>query len=343
MLTLLTWRHVAIGVLLSSLQTGATPAGPAITREITRVNAEAQRADDDQRAALTARLARASAAVEAGRNYLAIYELQPAWEAMFVSAFVHDSRISTLEDFRSRWKSIGEPRADTPVTATLPAVVEAFAAAAEARGPATYRASLPYAADSDVASGLYYLGESRAVGAFAAFVRGLPWPSFKPGQAPIQRSLAAELDALDAEVIDAYKKMDPAQHPAYVQTSVTLKRARTLDADGRHAGALLEYLLARYRFSVLRPGPLPDPPAPERLAAARAALDGNHDHSIGQLFVQMAEAAAASTNVPVQRGAAVILDDVLPAYHAALKAPAGRIRTTVADPVTITLVRWPFT
>src|SRR5688572_2246331 len=301
MLKSLTWRHVAAGLLLSSLQGGSTPAGLAITREIARVTAEAQRAADDQRAALTTRLARASAAVEGGRNYLAIHELQPVWEAMFVSAFVRDSRISTLEQFRSRWQSIGEPRTQTPGTGTLPAVVEAFAAAAEARGPATYRASLPYAADSDVASGLYYLGESRAVGAFAAFVRGLPWQPVRPGQAAAARSVASELDALDAEVIDAYKKMVPAQHPAYVQTSVAVKRARTLDADGRHAGALLEYLLARYRFSVLRPGALPDPPAPERLAAARAALAGDQDHSIGQLFLQMAEAAAASTDVPVQR------------------------------------------
>jgi hypothetical protein len=78
------------------------------------------------------------------------------------------------------------------------------------------------------------------------------------------------------------------------------------------------------------------------LAGARAALPAGTDHSIAQLFIEMAEAALQGSTDAVRRGAALIVGDVLPAYHAALRPAAS---TTAADPaaVTITLVRWPFT
>jgi hypothetical protein len=301
-----------------------------------------QRLAEDERAPFMSRIDRASAAIESGRLYLALYELEPAWEHTFASAFARDAGASDIAAFTARWKAAGEPRRGAALTAG-PVVAEAFASAAETRGPATYRASLPYAQDSDVTSGWYYLGESRAVGAFASFVRALPWPSAPPR--PAIRSIAPELDALDAEVTGAYKKMDRSQHPAYVGTSVTLKRARAAEAEQHYAGALLEYLIARYRFATLRAAATAAPPvpSPERLADARARLAPNVDHSIGELFVQMAEAAAARTDAAAQRGAAIILDDVLPAYHAALAPPVSPRRTTDAAPVTITLVRWPFT
>jgi len=51
-----------------------------------------------------------------------------------------------------------------------------------------------------------------------------------------------------------------------------------------------------------------------------------------------------SGNVPAQRrGAAAALDEVLPAYFAAVAPPQTVAAATAAAPVTITLVRWPFT
>ena len=329
-------------VMTAGLLSAAEPVQPALTKEIRRIRAEAGRVlPEAQQAPVTTRLDRAAAALEAQRYYLALYELESPWEITRSFGFAREaSRIDSLQAFTARWKAIGEPRAAGAAPPGLPLAAEALATAAEARGPVVYRASLPYADDSDIASGLFYLGESQAVTAFGALVRSIAFPS--AGPRPALRPLTAEIDALDAEMTTAYEGMQPSEHPAWIVASVTLKRARALNDQGGHAGALLEYLLARYRFGTLRKGPLPDIPAASALADARAALPAGADHSIAQLFVEMAEAALQGSTEAARRGAALIVGDVLPAYHAALR-PASATTAADAAAVTITLVRWPFT
>jgi hypothetical protein len=51
-----------------------------------------------------------------------------------------------------------------------------------------------------------------------------------------------------------------------------------------------------------------------------------------------------SGSVPAQRrGAAAAIDDILPAYFAAVRPPSVTAPAAVAAGTTITLVRWPFT
>jgi hypothetical protein len=78
----------------------------------------------------------------------------------------------------------------------------------------------------------------------------------------------------------------------------------------------------------------------DELRRIEARIDsGETDHSIGRLFVEMAQADLAEAR---EERAAALVSDVLPRYFAALEAsrPAAR---APQPRVTVTLVRWPFT
>jgi hypothetical protein len=314
--------------------------------EIDRVRAEASASTpEDERTAPAARLERARAALDAGRPLLAFYLFEMPWESAKAWAFVKSaSAITTPEAFAKKWTAVGEPRPVAgPRRTRLPVLVEALASAAEARAVATYHASKAYGEDAGVQAGLYYLGDSHAVVQFAAMARSLPWP--EPTAAlPALRSLTAELNALDAEMTTAYETMSPANHPAYIVASATLKQARTLNDRGQVAGALLEYLLSTYLFAPLRtPAPAREA-TPALIAQARQTLGTATDHSIAEMFLQLAdEGLSAGASQAQRRGATSVLDAVLPAYIRATGRDATATSPVAAAQVTITLVRWPFT
>ena len=296
-------------------------------------------APEDQRSSPLARLDRARKALDAGRTYLAAYLTESPWEGARNFAAVTAAGDITSDAFLKKWTAIGEPK-PTPVPPgrTLPAFVEAVAAVAEARGPITYHASRPYAEDGGMFGGLYYLADSQSVMQFAMMIRALEWPS--AGQRPPFRSITCEINAFDMEMTSAYETMEKANHPTYIQASAALKQARTLNDRGQFAAALFEYLLSRYVFAPLRGAPAADPSS-DRLTVARAALGSGTDHSIAEMFLQLAEEQLALGG-DAGRNAASVLDDVIPAYRAAISS--STTMTTAADAqVTITLVRWPFT
>ena len=333
----------AAGALLAQPPPSTTYSS-RLEQELARVRRDiARSAPDDQRSALEPRMARAEAALTAGRMELALYELEPAWEAADTSRFVADTgKVATVDDFAALWKrsEIALTPRDTSRTPSghAAALVEAFAATAAGRAPATYRASLPFAQDAGLDAGVYYLGDAYADLHFAAFARSLGWPS--SGTRPAFRSIAAEIDAFDRLVTSAYEHMDPAQHPSYIRISAAIKQARALDDARQYPAALLQYLLARYRFGLLHP-PATAETAP--LQSAQHGLAEGADNSIAQLFLQMAAAAEASTDPDTRGSAAVVAADVLPAYVSAVSAPVTTASEPAAAQVTITLVRWPFT
>lgn len=268
----------------------------------------------EYRGALSTALGRVDAAVKADRLYLALFELQRAFEMQ--SAFQFAAKragITTSDAFLAEWKRVGAPPEPAAPPVKLPIVVQAIATSAEARGPATYHASLPYSEDSGISSGLFYLGESAAVYEFSSFCRKLDWPAAMPP--PKLRSLDKELDVLDAEVAKAYSAADAAVRSAFINVNVTLKLARETNGRGHHAAALLQYLLARYRFAMISaPAVTASTDLQRRLDSAQASLAGkNVDHSIAGLFLQVAS-TQMMTETPGPRAAAVILDIVLPAY-----------------------------
>jgi len=324
-------------VVVAVLQLGAQPRFDA---ELARVRGQIEAGvPADQQAALIQRLNRAEAASKAGRTYQAVYLLEAAYDGAAAFAFAASSGVKTPEAFVEKWTRLGPPKPRHGRSERVPAVIEAIAKASEDRGPTTYLASRPFAEDAGVDAGLYYLGESYAAMDFAALVRSRSWPA--PGRRPAFRSLALELAALDREMTTKYETMERTSHPTYIRASAALKQARSLNDHGAFEGALFEYLLSRYLFAPLRGRPADA--TRERLDAVRASLSGGEDHSIAELFVQFAEEGLTSDDKDLRSGAAAVIDDVVPAYVAAI-APA-RPQTTSDNraAVTITLVRWPFT
>jgi hypothetical protein len=313
-------------------------------RELARVRSQiGASVPEDQRAPLLQRLERAEAALEAQRTYQALYLMEAPYEGAAAFAFAASAGVQSPGDFVKKWRELGAPKPGRARAARVPAAVEAVAQAAEDRGRATYQASRPYADDAGTQAGLYYLGESHASIGYAAFVRSGSWPD--AGRRPAFRSIAPELAAFDREMTTKYETMERSNHPTYIRASAALKQARSLDEHGAREGALLEYLLARYLFAPLR-GPAAahgDVVTREQIDAARATLPSTEDHSIGDLFIQFADEGLASDNADLRRGAAAVVEDLIPAYLAALlpAVPASTSSSTAA--VTITLVRWPFT
>jgi hypothetical protein len=303
-------------VALVSSALGAT-SGPAteLRERSTAISGNIESVPTEYRGGVSAALGRVDAAVRADRVYLALFELQRAFEMQ--SAFDFAARrtgITTSDAFLTEWKRIGAPPSPAAPPINLPIFVQALATSAEARGPATYRASLPYSEDSGISSGLFYLGKSTAVYEFASFCRKLDWPAVVPP--PPLRSVDTELDVLDAEVAKAYGAADAAVRSAFINVNVTLKLARETDGGGHHAAALLQYLLARYRFAMISaPATAASSDLQRRLDSAQASLAGKKvDHSIAEMFLQIASTQMA-TETPGPRAAAVILDTVLPAYN----------------------------
>jgi hypothetical protein len=336
-------RYLCTVALSMAVLTGQ-PADSLVQKlkaEVARVRAEvAERMPADTRPALNEALARADHALATGRPALAIYELEQPWEMVSAQKFLdaHD-KITTRDALIDLWKRMGEPAPAPPAARRLPAIAEAFAAATEARAPATYRASLSLGTDADVPSGVYYLGAASSYAEYAAFIRQLPWP--QPASAPAFRSIAPELAELERTVASAYQTMDRSEHSSYVRADVTIKLARTLDEHNQYAAAMLEYLLARYRFASIHPpsGNV----TPSRVRDRRNTLSAGRDDSIAQFFLDLTEAKLSSTNAADAGTPGIVLDDVLPSYTAALKPAAVTTAAAAGPQVTITLVRWPFT
>jgi hypothetical protein len=296
-------------------------------------------------------LARAAEALQAGRRLLALQRLAYAREQLLAATYMGErppEQRKEVAGFEAEWTRMGTLlRADlsTPPAEAMagirPAMVRALAEAARTQVRVYYEASLEYGRATMPDSGLYYLGAAQAQRDFVAFARGLSERA--AAAAPPVRPLAAELDALDAEMLAAYRPpLSIDKHPQFIAASSMLKEARELDAAGLRYGALLRYLQAAYRFAPLRATSAPLEPAAlsAELARLEPRLGGGVDHTIGRLFLETAQSEAATEAGAAN--AAAIVRDVLPRYFAALDAPRPAAPRP-ASALTITLVRWPYT
>ena len=131
----------------------------------------------------------------------------------------------------------------------------------------------------------------------------------------------------------------------------TIKLAQELDSRKFYAGALYQYLEAVRHYGMLD-APAVDAPRQTALKEEVAAQQNKlvalpHDVSIAQLFLERAASQimhpdGSAPSPDELRSTQVILDQVLPAYFAAEKAPRSMPSRT-GKTVTLTLVRWPYT
>lgn len=301
-------------------------------------------------------MARAEEAMEGGRRLLALQRLasvQPDLEASKYLGSLSPAERDSEAAFEEAWKrtgqeltkSLGAPSAKA-LDGVTPAAVRAVGEASVPAVRVFYDASLEYERNTMPEVGYYYLGVARAQRDLGALCRTLSTPSsVRP---PPLRRLETELDALEGELLSAYRP--PAsidRHRDFITASSTLKEARELDAAGLAYGAMLRYLQAVLRVAPLT-GKVPELTAVEakaRLAQLRPRLTeaGGVDQSIGRIFLEAGEADAASVPAgtsPAQ--ASAVVAEVLPRYFAALE-PARPVPPLAPAAVTVTLVRWPYT
>ena len=302
-------------------------------------------------------LLRAEAALGDGRRLLALQRLAAAREGLSAARYLSSLGEREREDkarFEAEWRRVGEllradlapPAADT-LAGVRPAAARAIGEAALPQVRIYYEASLDYGANTVLDAGLYYIGSALAQRELTSFVRGLAPGDAPP--APELRSLAPELEALEREILAAYRP--PAsidRHVDFIRASAALKEARELDALGLRYGALLRYLQAAQSFAAAAGAPSSSGDGtPLPLAARLHDYDerlssADVDHTLGRLFLETAEALAGRGPDADLHAAEAIATSVLPRYFAALEpAPAVPGRTPAR--VTVTLVRWPYT
>jgi len=231
----------------------------------------------------------------------------------------------------------------------VPLAVQALAETAQGKATPLLDGGRGFATANGPKDGLLYMGEAEGLADFSTFCASLSLPR-KP-HSPL-RSLLPELQALQTRTNAAFqppKSID--LHPRFIALNGTLKLAQELDASRAYAGAFYTYLEAVRHFGMLD-APLltasDQAKLRKGLAAEHKKLAGSaSDDSIAQLFLERADsyiahADGSASSADEWRGARVILDQVIPAYYAALK-PAAALQQASGKTVEITLVRWPYT
>jgi hypothetical protein len=298
-------------------------------------------------------LQRAQQALADGRPLLALLRLAYVQENLEAVAYMGERSPQQRKEkaaFETEWARMGRvipgalaPPARSVMDGVRPAAVRAMGEAAAAQVRVYYEASLEYGQSTTPDSGLFYLGAAQARSRFVEFARRLAQKGGPP--APPVRSLVVELDALEGELLAAYRPpLSIDRHPDFINASATLKEARELDQAGLHHGALLRYLQAAQRLAQIRGAALDEAGAAAALRELEARLGSDTvDHSLGRLFLETAQAELARPPAEGKPAVAIaIAADVLPRYFGALR-PSPPAAAATAPRATVTLVRWPYT
>jgi hypothetical protein len=304
-------------------------------------------------------LKEAEDALRAGRLYLSLQKLGAADELLAGSRMFMekgDALNTGLPAFETEWE-----KASTKLTAldqearqrnwgAAPAALRALAEDAQGKTIPLLEGGRGFAVSTTPAEGLFYVGQAQGNAEFSAFCASL---NFAAGKEPLAlHSLLPELQLLQQKTNAAYQPPRSVElHSRFIQLNSALKLAQELDQTKFYAGALLEYLEAVRHYGMLSATPLDaarQAALKDSLAAERNKLaKSQRDESLPQLFLERAESQIAhadgsASSAEEWKSASVILDQVLPAYYAALK-PAIPVQQASGKTVSITLVRWPYT
>lgn len=373
-------RNLLMGLLLAASAAGGgtpTPTGAqsdatrdAIVEKVADVRRRLEAVPDAQglRQACAGGLAAAERAAEAGRHLAAVASLRRC--LTFVGSLevlaAKQSAIGTdLAAFRREWERAGGELAARRAAlgaspgAARPLAIRAMIESELQTFDTYYQSALLYGENTTVESGLLYLGFPYGILDFAEFASSLPIAA--PAAAPDLPDLGGALFALDGELLDFYKaQTSPEMRGALAGTNSIFKVAQDLQAARMPRGALLEYLRAIESLGAnrARAAVPPDAASLRSRLAQYAPARGDVDNTIAAFFVERANgllapaepaAAKADAGEPgddLRRAAAVIVDSVLPAYDRVLDGdiPASpQLASATGKPVTVTLVRWPYT
>ena len=341
----------SIVLLLAPART-ADPLASEIHRWSAFLNSDAANASNwsEMKGAMSPVMARAEEALRDGRRFLALQRFSIARTNLEAAAWAAARPAEEHKDdarFEAEWRRFGTslPQSKPNLDSIRPAAVRAMAEIAVPQVREFYDASLFYSRNTSPDTGLFYLGSSSAQRSFIDFARNLSLQT--SGAPPRVRSLASEIDALQRELVAAYRP--PAsidRHPEFIAASSTLKEARELDEAGLRYGALLRYLDAARRVGQIRGTPIEAEAINTKIRdyQSRLDVDAHVDHSVARLLIETAQADLAA---PPKGGPAIataITTWALPRYFAAMGPPAAaKAAAPLPDAVTVTLVRWPYT
>ncbi|HEY2390729.1 MAG TPA: hypothetical protein VGK22_06120 [Candidatus Angelobacter sp.] len=308
---------------------------------------------------ITASLNSANATLTAGNLYLSLIQLGSATDLLQGARCVIEKGSAvqdSLPAFESEWGKASlqltalNKTVQTKDWSHATAGIRALAEAAQGRSIPLLEGGRGFATATKPKDGLFYLGQAQGEAEFAVFVSRLS--AAHKTTSPLLRSLLPELEALQEKTNAAFqppRSID--MHPRFIALNSAIKFARELDSSKAYAGALYEYLDALRHYGMLAPA-IPDA---AKQAALRSSVDdqikkisaSKRDDSIAQIFLERADGwlnkpDGTATAPDEWRSVRVILEEVMPAYYAALK-PAAPMQQHAARTATLTLVRWPYT
>src|SRR5262245_48609469 len=198
----------------------------------------------------TAQFSRIERANQAGHVFLSLFLLHqlaatlPAFEYQKANTDVEKAGLEGLE---REWRRLGGELADkerrlaAAPARRLPMAAQAVIERSLTQVRPHYQSGRLYGQQWTVADGLFYMGRAKAQLEFALFCHGLDVVA--PGAAPTLGSLAPELEELEREVLQAYRRMGEAdQQNTFIRINSSLKVAQDLERERRFRGALLQYL-----------------------------------------------------------------------------------------------------
>lgn len=351
---------------ISSAGAGQNPGTAQVKAEIARLQRSQKQKPitDKNYAGLSSsvgdELRAASEALDADHLYLSVEKLGHAEDLLQGARRGADRALveqGGLDAFESEWGKVSvrlaalDKEAHSRDWGRTPLAIRALAESADGKAIPLLEGGLGFATSSGPTEGLFYVGQAEGEADFATFCASL---NIAGGKAPAftLRSMLPELQRLQEKTNAAFqppKSID--LHSRFIALNSTIKLAEELDASRFYAGALYVYLEAVRHYGMLEARPL-DADQKARLLRQlpiewKKLVSSSSDDSIAQLFVERAESYSVhgDGSAPTEdewRGAQVIVDQVLPAYHAALK-PAAPVERAPGKTVDITLVRWPYT
>jgi hypothetical protein len=301
----------------------------------------------------------ASEALSAGRLYVSLEKLSEGTDLLGGARIVADKSEtvkSSLPAFEAEWRKVSldltapDREAAERSWNNSPVAIRALSEAAQGKTLPLLEGGRGFATSLQPKDGLFYLGQAQGEAEFAKFCAALNLPQ-KATAFPL-RSLLPELRNLQEKTNAAFQPPRSIElHPRFIALNGTLKLAQELDAAKFYAGSLYQYLEALRHYGLLDAVPLDadrQSALQEAIAAQQKKLKASRrDDSIALLFLERAEsqvshADASTPSSDDWRSAQVIVDQVLPAYFAAMK-PASPLQQAAGKTIDLTLVRWPYT
>jgi hypothetical protein len=271
-------------------------------------------------------------AEKAESPHLKLYRLRYALVGLEALRLLVETKASgeSVEAMEKLWNANRARFEGKTVPAAGTLLQRALVQAAMNRADKLFHASLPYGRADGPMSGVYYIADASGYLAYAKLAASVPLAKEAAGP-PSAAAIGEAVDTLEGEALKLFEK-DPVGRTA-LAASALVKETRELVARGWLEGATLTLTEAQWdvgrKQGVKDDGGLKAPSAPLRAGAAPR-------DSLAALWV----AAAKEDDRGDTRGSVNKL--VLPLYDSLATAKVVT-KKAARGPVTLTLVRWPYT